>query len=778
MTGYKPILLIVVLAMLPMVLGGGTSYGTIAILMVAGGVVLLTFRQAIPYRGSDLLLGTLLISWCLISSLWPAAWTSGESWRDLLPADRLHYFPPTLSPRPWISLESILLLALGAVWFISLRGLTNKSALRYATLSFLALSLLAAGVLALLESCGVVDIPGWNANMGMGPFVNRNQFGFVLALATTISFGLLLQDRRRHRIRTIAWGIAMLFLLVLAVINGSRAGLLLALVGLLAVVVGEFLLHPKIDRLGRYLSLFVITVAILLLVGGTATQRIVDTASEEAPLTGSARTAVHRDALGITLQHPLLGTGFGQFEKTFPLYQSRYTEHKRIVHPESDWLWLTVESGLPVLIILGVWAFLVLRDIQPVRQGRGRRLRWTAAVGAALLFLHGWVEVSGHRPGCVFLGLLMLAFSGSQVRQGTPLSRPQTQWLSLALGALFTAYGAGMLLTKAGIVHLPGSMSEENSLIEARQKIKIGTISKDDMDRFLHRAPLSPTLHYLDGVVHLKDATRRERAFQAFETATRLDPYNRALHVTISEITEAHYPGLADEIRERILSLGGMDLPHFAGRMVQTTRDPRARDKLWGLSFRYPVLLSHLVRTATPEELLQWSRLVFLNAPPENPAHTHHILQVWSQKTGIPALLESLEGAPQWLEHAWYLRAHQLHQDGQFQQAAEILREKLTFNLESLPHPDAGGVEKAQRRLLRRPNDETALLILAAAHYRNERYHSVLEVWGQLRTAMEAPPAYAYWIAGNAAMELERWPEACKLLLRYDREVERTTGER
>lgn len=775
MNSFKRVTGVVGLAVLPMCLGGGNSYEAIAALFSIGGLILVLSRHRLNYVPSDLRWAALLIGWCALASFWPADWTWGESWRDSLSDSRQAYLPPTLSPQPWVSLESLLLLSLGALWFMALRGSRMKSGLRYGIVSGIILSLVVIGIFSWLEFGGVLDIPIWNPGQGMGPFVNRNQFGYALSVGVTLACGMLLQDRARHRFRAAGWAVAAVFFFILIVINGSRGGLLLALGGMLLVGAGEFVLHPKIDRLGRNVSVILLAGAVLLFWGGTSVDRLVETFGSQEAITGGVRSTIHREAWEIVKCHPVLGTGAGQFKSIFPLYQDQYTAHKRIVHPESDWLWLAVESGLTAWLIMAGWICLVARDIHPVRAGRGRRLRWVGGVCGLLLFLHGWVEVSGHRPGTAFLGLLLLAMSSARSR--VVCSRPRPA-LPLVAGVLFLGFGMGMGLTRFSLISLPGTYTNERAQEQAIEQYREGTLDSTTLDQWLRQAPLSPILHYYDGLLHHQDRGSADRTADAFEASATLDPYNRFLHIEIARLRAQDDLPAAVALWERLLRLEGDDASRFATEIVRSMPSGSGRDALWMLSLRYPLLLFPLVSSADADELARWSVLVFQGPPPEGENNIEALLLHWSQISGIELLYDALRSSPAWLERAWLVEALWLRDQRKHEEAAKILRQHLEWNIGDVPQVSLESMEKLQKRLLRNGNDPMARIQLATYYYLEKRYREAITHGEAIISSMEKPPLYLYGMIGDAACEQGDWQKAFDYFYRYYRLQKNQTGSK
>jgi O-antigen ligase len=96
---------------------------------------------------------------------------------------------------------------------------------------------------------------------------------------------------------------------------------------------------------GRALVVIVVA-AVLSLVGLVAAwDRIEDRFSDIAEENRIVRPAVWADTMRVVRAYPVLGSGLGTFERSFPRYQSGYTA-VRFEHAESDYLEVLAETGV------------------------------------------------------------------------------------------------------------------------------------------------------------------------------------------------------------------------------------------------------------------------------------------------------------------------------------------------------------------------------------------------------------------------------------------------
>src|SRR5487761_2754578 len=107
-------LAIVVLALLAPALGGTTELWAQAVVVLGLALLLLWSPPRVWPRWLALpLVGLLLLS---LFAFLPAAWFGASPWRERLVSDLDLALPGTLSPQPWLTLESALMLWSTLVW--------------------------------------------------------------------------------------------------------------------------------------------------------------------------------------------------------------------------------------------------------------------------------------------------------------------------------------------------------------------------------------------------------------------------------------------------------------------------------------------------------------------------------------------------------------------------------------------------------------------------------------------------------------------------------------
>ena len=270
-----------------------------------------------------------------------------------------------------------------------------------------------------------------------GFFPNRNHSATYLAMGTVCGLGCTLQAMRDKRfvILAIALSATLVCLWSIAAWSISRAGIVL-------VSIGGLLWFVLLGRryLGRHglwaISLITLIAGGLFLITNTEVkERITDTVSKvntiietesiEDPLVIKSSTisieqldfrmSVYLDTFDLIREYPWTGIGAGQYEFIIPQYRKRTLISNDFIlyHPESDWLWMASEVGIPAtLCLLALVVFAVRKSLKDILSGRDRALRAGCLVSAMLVPIHGMFDVPGHQIplawSAVFLFVLSL----------------------------------------------------------------------------------------------------------------------------------------------------------------------------------------------------------------------------------------------------------------------------------------------------------------------------------------------------------------------------------
>lgn len=441
--------------------GREEEWATIAFLATSG--LALLFLRPVQWPGwTPLVLGVLFLA-ATAASFLPYETFTVPGWRKLLNECGVVPLGASVTPQPWFSVYWWGLLFCSCL--IGLCVLTaglEKTAL---TVFLRAVSL----VVAVYTVVSIADYhTAWSYPFAGGaPFgllPNKNHTATLLVVGAIISFGLMFWDVSRGSLA--AASVAALCgappLAALLFFSNARAGVVFLLFGLVVWVAGAGQEKARKTLLIAVGALVVFAGALFLSGGSELRERLhklVQTAvgvAESSEAEGDApiadadfRLPVFRDTWRMIREQPIAGVGLGQFQYVFPQYRDETIRAARVLHPESDWLMVAAESGLPAALFLGalvVWYLL--------RSWRGRTataglLHWTAASAVLAVVAHGIVDVPWHRAAVGWFLLLIAAVAVPAT--GKPLRHPAVaRALSVVVGLLLIAVAGSLLREKVG----------------------------------------------------------------------------------------------------------------------------------------------------------------------------------------------------------------------------------------------------------------------------------------------------------------------------------------
>lgn len=262
-----------------------------------------------------------------------------------------------------------------------------------------------------------------------GFFPNRNHTAGFLLTGAILSLGLMLRGVTGGRLLPgVIAAFSFAFLTSLLLFNSSsRGGLIFLVAGVLIWIAG----------LGRQRSRFLVAVTlamagvILILFLASGSGLLERFAGRDPSGTAVAAAPAHKgghdpriliweDTFSIISGYPLTGTGFGTYALVYPYYAEKsLRDQSRALHPESDWLQLCSEAGIPALVLALLALALLLRKIPVLAATTGRSwpLRWGFIAAFLAELLHGLVDVPLHKPELgwwvMLLGCIGLSGCGS-----------------------------------------------------------------------------------------------------------------------------------------------------------------------------------------------------------------------------------------------------------------------------------------------------------------------------------------------------------------------------
>jgi hypothetical protein len=278
---------------------------------------------------------------------------------------------------------------------------------RIACLQILVVGIAILAGIALTSDLLRWPVPFWHPSQGFGPFSNRNQTGTLMGLGAIIAFGLLASELRQKG-WSLCWWLGALGLCLAALLrSNSRASLCLFLACLLVWFVNRFGTSIRAAAVGGGVILLVATVALLF--GAQVVKRLGQL------LTGGAdlRWNIYQDTAHLIAAAPFGGVGLGNFAAIFPLFRNSSLNAMRVIHPESDWLWLIGETGIgSLLFCLIVIANLISQPAKPA-DTQERDVLLAGFLGVLAFLCHTLFDTPAHRLGTILPALFVLGICTS-----------------------------------------------------------------------------------------------------------------------------------------------------------------------------------------------------------------------------------------------------------------------------------------------------------------------------------------------------------------------------
>lgn len=246
--------------------------------------------------------------------------------------------------------------------------------------------------LSLPDGSPLLMYTSWGRNFG-GVFVNPNHQGTALSLGAVIAVTLFVDGRRRaHDQRNhLHWlyALACLACVVMIPLAGSRAGVLLVIVGLLASIVMLGILRWRSLRVDRAVAMGLIaavTVAVVTLISAVALQQV-----------DSQRQTIARETIRIGNQFAPLGVGIGNFVPVYAQSQDpKYAGRQEVNHAHNEYVQWWMEGGLPALVVvlfgLAVFGWAGWQVLSRMPSRRLMAIAAPAWCGLLVLLVHSLVD--------------------------------------------------------------------------------------------------------------------------------------------------------------------------------------------------------------------------------------------------------------------------------------------------------------------------------------------------------------------------------------------------
>jgi O-antigen ligase len=666
--------IIVAIALLaPMLTGGTQRWSQGVVLVLLGAAILLQPPQLFigkPFAA----MASAALAICAVA--WLPATLFGETWwRHILVEELGMALPRTFSVQPWLSAEAFILLIAGLLWLLLLGGREWSSSDRRWVARRVCAGLIVLTIAWLVVHSASWHVPIWVCERNFGPFPNRNQTGDLLAIWSVIAAACAAEDFRRGRRSGFYWLVGVAVFLWGLIVNYSRAGVLLFFVG----VIGWGTFQLLRARSMRYVAIGSATVlvafSIFLIFGGSTLERFTASRSFLPDPMQDYRALVFRDAWHMAVKSPWCGVGLGNFEGMFTLAREASANHVRLLHPESDWLWLLDETGwLGPLLALGVAAIFVRRTF-PLERKSAPTLRSAALVGAVLFALHGLFDVSGHRLGSAIPALMLFGLAARPSWTAAP-SAIQA-WIARGGAALIGVIGFAWIAATVVGWAWPGAIGVRQLRVQAKAANEAEQFADTlrATERAINLAPLDWENHYLRGVAHLF-LEQPDEAQRDFRRSRRLEP-----SIASAPFEEGRMwiyfdaPRAKQAWAEALRREPEKNAEYFRKMVAGVGNHSDLRKMLRELAGDRTDLLLDWLANSSPEEFrMEIERLkTDAHFVDWTPAQLARLFDAWLKSGDRAELIQEIEAKPAWLSAGWkqLAAAYALQMD--FQRACETV---------------------------------------------------------------------------------------------------------
>jgi O-antigen ligase len=604
---------------------------------------------------TNLVLFTLFVSAAV--ALLPAHWFFQPEWRGSLVNNFAIQFPSTLTPQPWITLGHLVSFAAGLSWLYIVS--TQDLGLREVRFQ---LRLFTSGIVLLAAICiafylAHITPTFWLNEQNFGPFPNPNQTGDLFALTAIMILACVHDDFRERRKRWIAWILALVVIVAAIVLNSSRSGIGILVVGS-AFWLGALSFGKRSPlRLALIVSPLFLLLITFLVFSEQTFQRFHFRNFGGSGGSPDLRWRIFHDTFQLIRDSPWCGIGLGNFEAIFAIFRDASLSDSRTLPAESDWLWLWAEVGWPAVVLTVLGIALLVSRVFPLRTGTNQRYRLAALIAAILFAIGGILDVSGHQVGTVFAAIFLLGLALHR-----PLSSKASHWVAMffrivGLGLLMA--GLSFIVAASGLKLLPGSLgvssAKQLSALADRERDFSETIALTTLA--LRWAPLDWQL-YLARAIAEVELQQTTDAVDDFRRARFLEPIAYEVPLAEGNAWLPYRPVFAVAAWREALRRAGPLRPQVYATLLSDAalKNSEVSSTLEAIGLgEHDLVLPYLNRVSDAAFNRVLGQLLRNDPNLQSFAETEKLalFALWSERGEPEEVSRVVEQHPDWLRYAW-----------------------------------------------------------------------------------------------------------------------------
>ncbi len=642
-----------------------------------------------------------------LGSFLPLGESSWPWWRQSFAKDFGVNLGALHSPQPWVSLESWIVITIGLIWLWHCLGRGfNELERRWLVRMLTLLVAVLAGLSVWFKHANIV-VPFWrHSGWGLdyfGPFLNRNHIGSLLAMGAVLAFAMIYDSYRRRSPWWPVYSLSLVPILWALLSNTSRAGLALFFLGLMAWMIFASFSRRSAKRMGIIAAVLLVFIAITLIFGSHILGRM---SATEGHLPGDidSRFQLWDLCVAMITSVPMLGVGLGCFDAVFVFHKNYVDPVARNIHPESSWLWLTAEVGVPaiLMLVLALFRYIARTGLwrsSPGKRGlKDQRMRNACAVAALILPVHSLVDTPADQPGLVCIAALLAGLS-LRPRRAAGDERSQLPNIRLLFSGACCLAGAVWFAIAFGYPVLPGTSSAKMLQEMAHDLIYRGDLAGAQlaMNRAMNMTPLQWNGYFDRGALSLTRGLPPNTALEDFARTRFLEPNISLICHEEALLWLKFYPDYAPAAWREAMRRSGAD-SYYNLALDGMRAHPEIRSAVRNLAITPKQKLNYLSNCnaeqfmdAHAESLEIQSSLELLSA-----YDRLQFFSIWYHAGDRKELITRLERDDGWRADGWPVLAKDRASRKDFQGACQLA-------LENLPVPSkAVGTRTDDLAVLRR----------------------------------------------------------------------------